>query len=52
MLSEFLGLANLGLVTGLSLLAAFFADVFLTPLLLIYVKPRISVAGQPRIQNH
>ncbi len=48
MLSQFLGLANLGLVTGLSLLAAFFADVFLTPLLLIYIRPRIKVSGQPR----
>ena len=47
MFSEFLGLANLGLVTGLSLLAAFFADVFLTPLLLIHLRPRIRVRGGP-----
>lgn len=43
MLSEFMGLANLGLLTGVALLAAFFADVFLTPLLLITLRPRIRI---------
>jgi hypothetical protein len=45
MFSEFLGLANLGLVTGLSLLAAFLADVFLAPLLLMHLRPRIHVSA-------
>ena len=44
MLSEFLGLANLGFLTGMALLVAFLADVLLTPLLLIKLKPRIHVA--------
>jgi len=42
--SEFLGLANLGLLTALALLAAFLADVFLAPLLLIRLRPRIRVS--------
>lgn len=42
MLSQFLGLANLGLLTGVSLGAAFLADVFVTPLLLMTIRPRIT----------
>ncbi|HEX6210080.1 MAG TPA: MMPL family transporter, partial [Methylomirabilota bacterium] len=45
--SEFLGLANLGLLTGLALLGAFLADVFLAPLLLMRLRPRIRVSGVP-----
>jgi predicted RND superfamily exporter protein len=41
--SEFLGLANLGLLIGVSLLTAVFADLFLTPLMLIGLRPRLSV---------
>jgi len=40
--SEFLGLANLGLLIGVSLFAAVFADLFLTPLLLIKLRPRVT----------
>jgi predicted RND superfamily exporter protein len=40
--SEFLGLANLGLLIGVSLLAAVFADLFLTPLLLMKLRPRVG----------
>jgi predicted RND superfamily exporter protein len=40
--SEFLGLANLGLLIGVSLFAAVFADLFLTPLLLMKLKPRVG----------
>lgn len=43
MLSEFLGLANLGLLTGVALLAAFVADIFLSPLLLMKLRPRVNV---------
>jgi hypothetical protein len=42
MFSEFLGLANLGLLIGVSLLSAVFADLFLTPLLLITLRPRLA----------
>jgi hypothetical protein len=41
--SEFLGLANLGLLIGVSLLSAVFADLFLTPLMLITLRPRLTV---------
>jgi predicted RND superfamily exporter protein len=40
--SEFLGLAHLGLLIGVSLLAAVFADLFLTPLLLMKLRPRVG----------
>jgi uncharacterized protein len=43
--SEFLGLANLGLLIGVSLLSAVFADLFLTPLLLITLRPKVGAAG-------
>jgi predicted RND superfamily exporter protein len=39
--SQFLGLANLGLLIGVSLLSAVFADLFLSPLLLMKLKPRL-----------
>jgi predicted RND superfamily exporter protein len=39
--SEFLGLAHLGLLIGVSLLAAVFADLFLTPLLLTRLRPKL-----------
>ena len=41
LLSRFVGLANLGLLIGISLLTAVFADLFLSPLLLIKLKPKI-----------
>jgi predicted RND superfamily exporter protein len=43
--SEFLGLANLGLLIGVSLLSAVFADLFLSPLLLIHLKPKLRGAA-------
>ncbi|HYV44493.1 MAG TPA: MMPL family transporter [Myxococcaceae bacterium] len=39
MLSSFLGPAHLGLLIGATLLAAVLADLFLTPLLVIWLKP-------------
>jgi predicted RND superfamily exporter protein len=45
--SEFLGLANLGLLIGVSLLSAVFADLFLTPLLLITLRPEIAGTRGP-----
>lgn len=39
--SQFLGLANLGLLIGVSLFTAVFADLFLSPLLLMTIKPRL-----------
>lgn len=39
--SRFLGLSNLGLLIGVSLLTAVFADLFLSPLLLGKLRPRI-----------
>jgi len=41
LLSRFVGLANLGLLIGISLLTAVFADLFLSPLLLIKLRPKI-----------
>jgi len=40
--SEFLALANLGLLLGVSLLSAVFADLFLSPLLIMTLKPKIG----------
>lgn len=39
--SQFMGLANLGLLIGVSLLTAVFADLFLSPLLIMKLKPRL-----------
>jgi predicted RND superfamily exporter protein len=39
--SQFTGLANLGLLMGASLLTAVFADLFLSPLLLMTIKPKL-----------
>lgn len=39
--SQFLGLAHLGLLIGVSLFTAVFADLFLSPLLLMKLKPRL-----------
>jgi predicted RND superfamily exporter protein len=39
--SQFLGLAHLGLLIGVSLFTAVFADLFLSPLLLMTIKPRL-----------
>jgi predicted RND superfamily exporter protein len=44
--SEFLGLANLGLLIGVSLLSAVFADLFLTPLLLITLRPKLAATRE------
>ena len=44
--SEFLGLANLGLLIGVTLLSAVFADLFLTPLMLITLRPRLGVPAE------
>jgi predicted RND superfamily exporter protein len=40
LLSRFLGLAYLGLLIGISLLAAVLADLFLSPLLIMVLRPR------------
>jgi hypothetical protein len=40
--SNFIGLANLGLLIGVSLFSAVFGDIFLTPILLAWSRPRIS----------
>jgi predicted RND superfamily exporter protein len=40
--SEFKALANLGLLIGVSLLSAVFADLFLSPLLLMKLRPRLA----------
>ena len=45
LLSEFEGLANLGLLLGVTLGVAFLADVFLAPLLLMTLRPRLSAAA-------
>jgi hypothetical protein len=45
LLSEFEGLANLGLLLGVTLGVAFLADVFLAPLLLMTLRPRISATA-------
>ncbi|MGZ3440490.1 MAG: efflux RND transporter permease subunit [Polyangia bacterium] len=39
--SQFLALANLGLLIGVSLMAAVFADLFISPVLIMMLKPRI-----------
>ncbi|HEX9100739.1 MAG TPA: MMPL family transporter, partial [Polyangia bacterium] len=39
--SQFLALANLGLLIGVSLVAAVFADLFISPVLIMKLKPRI-----------
>jgi predicted RND superfamily exporter protein len=44
--SRFLGIAHLGLLIGVSLFAAVFADLFLTPLLIRTIRPRVG--GGPR----
>lgn len=41
LLSQFMGLAHLGLLIGVSLFTAVFADLFLSPLLLMKLKPRL-----------
>jgi predicted RND superfamily exporter protein len=41
MRSEFLGLANLGLLIGVSLFAAVLADLFLTPIMLMRLRPKL-----------
>lgn len=46
--SEFGGLANLGLLIGVSLLTAVFADLFLSPLLLLTFRPRIGAADRAK----
>jgi predicted RND superfamily exporter protein len=40
--SQFLGLANFGILVGVSLLTAVVADLFLSPLLLMLLRPKIS----------
>jgi predicted RND superfamily exporter protein len=40
--SEFVGLANLGLLLGVSLLSAVAADLFLTPILIMALKPKLG----------
>jgi hypothetical protein len=47
MLSEFLALANLGLLIGVSLLTAVFADLFLSPLMIIKLRPRLGGRRAP-----
>ncbi|RME73680.1 MAG: hypothetical protein D6776_06585, partial [Planctomycetota bacterium] len=43
--SEFEGLRNFGLLIGVSLFAAVFADLFLTPILIMTLRPRIGGYG-------
>jgi predicted RND superfamily exporter protein len=43
--SRFLGLSHLGALTGISLFAAVFADLFLSPVLLTTIRPRIGRGG-------
>lgn len=45
MLSEFVGLRNLGLLIGVSLFSAVFADLYLSPILLRTFRPRIGRPG-------
>ena len=40
--SEFRGIGHLGLLVGVSLVTAVFADLFLTPLMLMGLEPRIG----------
>ena len=42
LLSRFVALRNLGLLIGVSLFTAVFADLFLSPILLRFFKPRIG----------
>ena len=39
--SQFLALANLGLLIGVSLMAAVFADLFISPVIIMALKPKI-----------
>lgn len=41
MFSQFLALANLGLLIGVSLMAAVFADLFISPVLITTLKPQL-----------
>ncbi|MBI4511372.1 MAG: MMPL family transporter, partial [Deltaproteobacteria bacterium] len=45
LLSQFVGLANLGLLIGMSLLSAVVADLFLSPLLIMKLKPNIGAGS-------
>jgi len=47
MRSEFLGLANLGFLLGVSLLSAVTADLFLSPVMIMALKPKLG-ASEPR----
>jgi predicted RND superfamily exporter protein len=40
--SQFLGLANFGILVGVSLLTAMVADLFRSPLLLMLLRPKLS----------
>ncbi|MFC1706695.1 MMPL family transporter [Planctomycetota bacterium] len=42
MFSQFIGLRNLGLLIGVSLFSAVFADLFLSPIMLRYFRPKIG----------
>ncbi len=44
-LSEFVGLAELGVLIGVTLFCAVFADLFLSPLVIMAVRPRIATGG-------
>jgi uncharacterized protein len=46
--SRFEGIAHLGLLTGLTLWVAGLADAFLSPVLLMTLKPELSRPGAPK----
>jgi uncharacterized protein len=47
LVSNFIGLANLGILIGVSLFAAVFGDLFLTPILLAKLRPKVAPAETP-----
>lgn len=45
--SKFLGAAHLGFLVGVTLFSAVFADLFLTPLLLMTLRPKVATDADP-----
>lgn len=43
--SEFEGIVHLGLLIGVSLITALLADLFLSPLMLVHLRPKIGGRG-------
>jgi predicted RND superfamily exporter protein len=50
--STFNGLVQLGLITGVALLSAMFADLFLSPLLVRLIRPPRAPASPPENRLH